>query len=39
MEVRDAFNYSMDDNGDGDVNGYFIYGATTGALKDWGTEF
>jgi prepilin-type N-terminal cleavage/methylation domain-containing protein/prepilin-type processing-associated H-X9-DG protein len=25
--------------GDGDVNGYFVYGATTGNLKDWGTEF
>ncbi len=25
--------------GDGDVNGYFVYGATTATLKDWGTEF
>jgi prepilin-type N-terminal cleavage/methylation domain-containing protein/prepilin-type processing-associated H-X9-DG protein len=25
--------------GDGDVNGYFVYGATTPTLKDWGTEF
>ncbi len=25
--------------GDGDVNGYFVYGATTAKVKDWGTEF